>query len=238
MRRLLAITVLLLLAACRTSAPPRAPSGLPTELGEAPSSLTTQSPGPGGGTGSPGSTPGASPPGGGPTATASPTKSGPVHGPFRAIGSAADRLNDHGALAPGYTDLVGVQLLDVNVDARAIVTYDAPIPNPMPAGEQMAVGVDLYRASPGTGDSDYQLFALGNEDGWLAFLDTPTGFVDYPGAFAIQGSSLVFQVPWSFLGNIRGKSFSTFSDWDRVQPVVNRVAEDRVPDFGTANFSR
>jgi len=231
------------LGACRTAAPPPDATGLPSELGEPPSSRIPR-------TATGAGTPLGSPTGSDPT-DPSPENGGgsePVgnggdgrddtvaRGPFRTIGSITDARGDQGALAPDYTDIVSVVLRDDRIDARAIVTLDAAVPNPVPQGEQMAVGVDLYR-KPG-GESDYQVLAIGTESGWLAYLTTPGGVVDYPGAFAIQGRTLVFQVPWSRLGDLRGKGFSAFLDWDREQPVVNRVAEDRAPRNGTEPFAR
>jgi hypothetical protein len=236
------LVLVAMLGACRTAAPPPDATGLPSSLGEPPSSRIPRTAtgnaaapadptvdasaeptsGNGGGTGSNG---GGSGNGG-----------GIVRGPFRTIGSITDARGDQGAIAPAYTDIVRVELRDDGVDARAIVTLDAAVPNPVPGDEQMAIGVDLYR-KPG-GESDYQVLAIGTDDGWLAYLTTPKGVVDYPGAFAIQGRTLVFQVPWSRLGDLRGKGFSAFLDWDREQPVINRVAQDRAPRNGTESFAR
>ena len=113
--------------------------------------------------------------------------------------------------------------------ARVTVSVNAKLPNPMPSGEEEAIGVDFYRA-PTQAESDYQLYASGDDTGWVAFLDTPKGFVQYPGTFQIGGSSVVFTVPWSSLGGSHSGYASVFMDWDRQVLALNPTAEDHLPD--------
>ncbi|HEX9775589.1 MAG TPA: hypothetical protein VGB83_08410 [Actinomycetota bacterium] len=222
------------LGACRTAPlPPEDSTGLPAELGEPPAERSPRTGGSGAGTTQTepedGATPDSSPTG---TAGGGPAPNPPFH----TIATFDDPRGDHGTAVPAYADLARVQLRDNGIDARAIVTVGDDVPNPMPAGEQMAIGVDLYRRNGA--ESDYQVLAIGTTDGWLAYFTTPDGIVKYPGTFAIQGGTLTFQVPWSRLGNMTGRRYSAFLDWDREQPVVNRVGEDRAPRTGTEPFSR
>jgi hypothetical protein len=120
-------------------------------------------------------------------------------------------------------------------NARITVTMHATIPNPMPSGEEMAVGVDLYRTATQQ-ESDYQLYASGNADGWAAYLDTPSGFVRYPGTFQIGDARLVFTVPWSSLGGLRAAYARAFMDWDRNGVVLNDAGEDHAPDSGRLRY--
>lgn len=130
-----------------------------------------------------------------------------------------------------------MRIEDDGASARITVDVDAALPNPMPAGEQIGVGVDLYRGA-GAAESDYQVFASGTEDGWFAYLHTPKGLVDYPGSFQLGANRIVFTLRWSSLGNLAGSRFRAFLDWDRQRPVLNQAGEDRAPDTGRASFAR
>lgn len=175
--------------------------------------------------------------GGGATPGVSPraTTASPAPAMFSERGRATDAVGDAGDKAPAYSDLVRVTIESDGTNARVTVTMRAAVPNPMPADEQMAVGVDLFRSSDAL-ESDYQLYATGNEEGWVAFLDTPKGFVKYPGTFQIGGARLVFAVPWSSLGGLRSGHARTFMDWDRAGVVLKDVGQDGVPDSGRFRY--
>jgi hypothetical protein len=105
----------------------------------------------------------------------------------------------------------------------------------------MGIGVDLYRTVT-QGESDYQLFADGGPDGWFAYLQTPKGFVRYPGSFALSGARLVLTVPWSSLGGRRSGRFSAFVDWTQGgRPGTlggNASSQDLAPEVGTVAYGR
>lgn len=100
----------------------------------------------------------------------------------------------------------------------------------------MGLGVDLYRQD--VRESDFQVFADGSSEGWFAYLQTPRGFIEYPGTFGIGGSKLVFVVPWSSFDSIKGNFFSSFADWSRKGDVVNESAQDNAPTIGKSSFAR
>jgi len=99
-----------------------------------------------------------------------------------------------------------------------------------------AGAVDFYLED--TRESGFQLFADGSPEGWFAYLQTPKGFVEYPGSFAIGGSKLVFTAPWSSLDWPKGKFFNSFADWSRRGDVVNTSAQDNAPSIGKTGFPR
>jgi len=213
--------------AARPSIAPSAPSGGstagPTSSDHASAATSTATP--------------AAPPGG-----ASPTGGGGAHqpdAPFHDFVTLTDPAGDAGLGAPAYADLRGVTLADNGVSLRATVALDGPVPSTAAATDTLGIGVDLYR--PGTArESDYQLFADGEPDGWFAYLDTPRGFVRYPGTFAIAGNQLVFTVPLSSVGSPRTGRVSTFADWSRRSSGVtgNQSSNDYAPTLGTTSYSR
>jgi hypothetical protein len=110
------------------------------------------------------------------------------------------------------------------------------LPARLAEGEAAGVGVDLYRGA--TTESDYQLFADGSADGWSAYLQTPKGMTPYPGEFQAGANRLVFQLPWSSLGDLRGAGFRAFADWSKKGLVLNESGQDRAPGAATAPFHR
>ena len=173
----------------------------------------------------------AAPPG---SATASPP---PGNGAaYRPVAAAGDRSGDAGPGTPPYADVVAVSVEDDGTNARVTVRFAGDVPARLPENEVSGVGVDFFRSTTQL-ESDYQLFADGQPDGWYAYLQTPDGFVKYPGTFGVGGSRLVFTVPWSALGAPRSGAFSAFADWTR-SATTNLAGEDHAPDLGSAPFSR
>ena len=173
----------------------------------------------------------AAPPG---SATASPS---PGNGAaFRPVAAVGDRTGDAGAGTPAYADVVAVSVEDDGTNARVTVRFAGDVPARLPENEVSGVGVDFYRSTAQL-ESDYQLFADGQPEGWYAYLQTPDGFVKYPGTFGVGGNRLVFTVPWSALGGARSGAFSAFADWTR-SAATNLAGEDHAPDLGSAPFSR
>jgi hypothetical protein len=147
-------------------------------------------------------------------------------------GAVTDGPGDNGLEAPDYADLSTIVLEDTGTDLRATVTFATAVPRTLAEREVMGVGVDLFRTNER--ESDYQLFATGRADGWTAYLDTPDGFVKYPGTFTISGAALTFSVPWRSIGGHVGANVSTFADWSKAAvAVVAQTGQDSAPDQGT-----
>jgi hypothetical protein len=173
----------------------------------------------------------AAPPGG------STQQPGAPGGTYRTVGSATDRDRDAGAATPAYGDLRSVTVEDDGTNVRITVRFAGDVPARLPADETMGVGVDLYRSAAQI-ESDYQVFADGQPEGWYAYLQTPKGFVKYPGTFGVGGNRLVFTVPWSAVGSPSAGAFSAFADWTRDATPVNLAGEDVAPDLGNAAYRR
>lgn len=162
--------------------------------------------------------------------TAAPTTSAASDAPqHRELAESTDPTGDAGLQAPGFADLVRVR---VSSDDHPRFTIDlgAEVPAQLDTGEVMGLGVDLYR-SGGT-ESDYQLFADGGSDGWRAYLQTPEGFVQYPGSFRMGGTTIEFEVPWSSIGGEPPLEVSVFLDWSKERVALNASSSDRLPDRG------
>jgi hypothetical protein len=154
--------------------------------------------------------------------------------PFHDVTVLSDRKDDAGIQQQPYSDVLSLRIEDNGTHARFTVQFAGDLPNPMPVGQLLNVGVDMFH---GQKESDYQLFAQGDESRWLAYLQTPSGFVEYPGTFQIGGPKLVFTVPWSSIGGRKGGTTSVFADWsDNTTLVVAASSSDKLPD-GTGTTS-
>lgn len=151
---------------------------------------------------------------------------------------AEDPADDQGASGPGFADLVAFSLEDDGTAVRVRVDVAEDVPPRLEEGEVVGLGVDLLRGSDG--ESRYQLYADGGVDGWAAYLQTPDGFVAYPGTFAIGGRRFEFVVPWSALGDPTDGPAAVFLDWSRraIVGALNPSSGDRAPDAGDLNFTR
>src|SRR5439155_23212034 len=110
------------------------------------------------------------------------------------------------------------------------------VPLATASGEAEGVGVDIFRMNDN--DSDYQLFADGESDGWYGYLQGPSGLVAYPGTLSVGGDRLVFQVPWASIGGRVAARVSVFVDWSKSAAATVAVSgHDRVPDAGTGRMS-
>jgi hypothetical protein len=148
-----------------------------------------------------------------------------------------DPTGDNGLRVPDYADLTRVRISSNGPNARMTVRVAAELPQLLAEGEVMGIGIDLYRDAS-AGESEYQLFAEGSDDGWFAWLHTPKGLGDYEGSFEVGGSWVVFEVPWSALGNRTTGEVRVFLDWSKTAPVLNQTGSDRAPDRGRAGFAR
>ncbi len=151
------------------------------------------------------------------------TSSAPAAAPESArvaLAHLEDPTGDHGD-GPGYSDLTAVAFGERDGRLAVTVTLDATVPGILDGREVEGVGIDLYRSSDE--ESDYQVFLDGGRGGWRAFLQTPEGFVDFPGTFAVRGRSLEVAVPWSALGGRREATSSVFVDWSEG---TGRLATD------------
>jgi hypothetical protein len=151
------------------------------------------------------------------------------------VGSVADPAGDLGLSGgPSYADLTSVAIDDDGSRIRFTVTVAGGLPASFPTGEVEGIGLDVYR-SGGT-ESDYQVFLDGGS-GWRAFLQTPRGFVAFPGTLRVGDRSLVLEVPWSSIGGRSAFELGTFADWSREGTLVNDSASDTAPDRGTHRVS-
>ena len=167
-----------------------------------------------------------------PSPTPSPTSSpSPDPAAFRSRAKVADAKGDAGLQAPDYADLVSLAIESNGRDARITVDVAANLSATLADGEVMGIGVDLYRTVDAK-ESDYQLFADGGSDGWFAYLQTPQGFVKFPGEFRLGGGRLVFEVPLESIGGLTATATSTFLDWSRARTLINEAESDRAPDSG------
>lgn len=155
---------------------------------------------------------------------------------FHVVGRQGDPAGDVGLTAPPYVDLTAITIEDDGITARIVVDMRGDIPASTASDEVVGVGVNLY-ATPSASESDYQLFADGEPDGWFAYLTTPKGLVDFPGTFRLGGNRMVFELPWKSLGDISGTSFDAFADWTKGA-ADSQTSADRAPDKGRTTFAR
>lgn len=161
-----------------------------------------------------------------PSAPASPAPASPGPPPPRAgpvvLLAVTDAAGDHGARGPDWADLRALELEEVGEDLRVTARFSGPLPAAPPEGEVPLMGIDI-------GDQGYQLFVEGGGGAWAAYLDTPDGFVEYPGTFELAGRAMVLQVPFNALGSPTRAPVRAFVEWSRDQGLVapvNPTSED------------
>lgn len=180
---------------------------------------------------SPGSSTGAGSPGGSTNSTSL---------VVRQVGTVDDASGDMGDDGKSYGDAVSLVIEEIGPKARITLTMTGDIPNPLPSQEVMGIGVDFFSRTDER-DSSYQLFADGSDEGWFGYLQAPSGLVEFKGTLAIGGNRLVFEIPWSELGGIKGSQFSCFVDWSGPPGLIDalgKASEDHAPDSGRASLSR
>ena len=146
--------------------------------------------------------------------------------PWTELVSLGDPAADHGS-GPAYADLARIEFSERGDELAIAVTLRAVVPGTMAEREVQGVGIDLFRSSGE--ESDYQVFLDGGRHGWRAFLQTPDGFVDYPGTFAVEGRTLRAVVPWHAVGGREEAEASVFVDWSSG---VGRLSTDGTTRVG------
>jgi hypothetical protein len=147
-------------------------------------------------------------------------------GPWHPVRLAADAHGDHGD-GPPYADLVSLTLEDDGTSLRIGIELAGTVPGRLADGEVQGVGVDLFRTRED--ESDFQVFLDGGSDGWRGYLQTPRGFVRYPGTLSVDGRMLVTVIPWASLGGRSGAQASAFADWSDDGGRSSADAVDRGP---------
>ena len=139
---------------------------------------------------------------------------------WKRLASLDDAVGDHGD-GPGYADLTQVRYTERDGLLATTITVASVIPGQLANREVQGVGIDFFRSS--SDESDYQVFLDGGVDGWRAFLQTPDGFVEFPGTFAVRGRTFEVAVPWTAIGGREDAKASAFIDWSTG---VGRLSTD------------
>jgi hypothetical protein len=151
-------------------------------------------------------------------------------GPWRRVAETADAARDADNGAPVFADLTGVVVEERGDEVRVAIALAGDVPAKLADGEVVGLGFDLFRT--GGKESDFQLFLDGGTEGWFAYLQTPTGFVEYPGSLLVGQRQIVFVVPVASIGGPGAVSFSVFLDYSKEQAVRNVVTSDKAPESG------
>ena len=144
-------------------------------------------------------------------------------GSWTVLTSYEDPVADHGS-GPRYADLTAVDLGEDDGMLEASVTLGSVVPGALADREVERVGIDLFRSR--SDESDYQVLLDGGRHGWRAFLQTPSGFVRFPGSFSLSGRTFRVAVPWDAVGGRENAEFSVFVDWSAG---VGRLSSDGTP---------
>lgn len=149
----------------------------------------------------------------------------------------SDASGDFGLTGgPDYADLTGLRIDDDGGRVRLTVSVAGAVRERLDDGEVVGIGIDIYRSS--RQESDYQVFLDGGSHGWRAFLQTPRGFVRFPGTFAIDGGrSMIVEIPWSDLGGRKSGRVAAFADWSNGSGALSSTSHDGIPDAGARRFA-
>jgi hypothetical protein len=124
--------------------------------------------------------------------------------------TATDPGADQGA-GPGYADALELTLAEDATHLRIAVRLGGAVPARLAGREVQGIGVDLFRG--GGAESDFQVFLDGGDHGWRGFLQTPDGFVRFPGTVTVAGATVTSVLPWASLGGRATADVSAFVDW-------------------------
>ena len=171
-------------------------------------------------------------PGGGPTGPGGSTATTAAPVPFRPLVEVADRTGDHGLSGKPFGDMVSVRAEDNGTSARFTVSVAGDIPAVLPTEETLGIGVNIDRKLDDR-DSDFQVYALGTEEGWLAYYFDGSTQRQFPGTFELGANKVVFVVSWAALGGRSPSQMSVFCDWSGSGTLLTPSSEDHTPDRGT-----
>jgi len=145
---------------------------------------------------------------------------------WTALAADSDEAGDHGD-GPAYADLTHLDLAGTDQQLRIDVEVAGTVLGALADREVEGVGIDLFRSDDV--ESDYQVFLDGGAHGWRAFLQTPDGFVKFPGTFAVTGRHLVVTLPWSAVGGREDADVSAFIDWSSGTRRLSTDGTDKLP---------
>lgn len=156
-------------------------------------------------------------------------------GVFHPVGGINDAQGDLPPGAPAWVDIIGLVLEDDGATLRIRIDLADALPEGLRNHETARIGVDLFRGDDG--ETRYRVYVDGTRDGWLAYLQRPDGFVDYPGSATIAGGEIVLSLPASAVGNpVRG-DWRAFAEWSDPGGG-RRESRDAAPDEGWGTFTR
>lgn len=135
-----------------------------------------------------------------------------------------DAGGDHGLEGPAWVDLVSLEFVDVGNDLEVTLRFAAELPSAPPEGEVPLIGVDILEQE--NGESAYQLFVDGGGQEWGAHLQTPQGFVPFPGTFVIGGRAMTLTLPWNALGSPTRGPVRAYVEWSRESLLINPQSRD------------
>jgi hypothetical protein len=141
------------------------------------------------------------------------------------LATTSDQRADHGS-GPGHADLTAVDFSERQGALSVRVTVGSRVPGALARREVEGVGIDFFRSS--SQESDYQVFLDGGDGGWRAFLQTPNGFVRFPGHFGVDDRTFYVTVPWDALGGRGETKVSVFADWSSGTGRVSGDQTDRL----------
>ena len=136
----------------------------------------------------------------------------------------ADARGDHGLEGPAWVDLVSVEFVDLGNDLEVTLRFAGALPSAPPEGEVPLIGVDILEQD--NGESAYQLFVDGGGQQWGAHLQTPQGFVPFPGTFVIGGRAMTLTLPWNALGSPTRGPVRAYVEWSRESLLINPTSRD------------
>lgn len=136
----------------------------------------------------------------------------------------SDARGDHGIEGPAWVDLVTFEFVDLGSELEVTLRFAAELPSAPPDGEVPLIGVDILEQE--SGESAYQLFVEGGGQQWGAHLQTPQGFVPFPGTFVIGGRAMTLTLPWNTLGSPTRGPVRAYVEWSRERLLINPTSRD------------
>ena len=149
----------------------------------------------------------------------------PARARWSRVVATADPAADHGR-GPTYADLRGLDLSERDDRLRITLTLDGVAPARLAVREVQGVGIDFF--TTGGKESDHQVVLDGGDHGWRGYLQTPDGFVRFPGTLELDGPVVTVTLPWDAVGGRRG-TVSAFVDWSAGTSMLSTDGTEKLP---------
>ncbi|HWL64585.1 MAG TPA: hypothetical protein VNP73_01310 [Actinomycetota bacterium] len=136
-------------------------------------------------------------------------------------------------ITPGYAELLGTRVEGLGKDFRVTLTFNGEVPQEMPNDKSiMVIGFQVLRGR----DDGYAFSGQATEKGWQPYAGGKEKATDFPGRFEVSGSTIVMEIPWSYVEGAYPFKWLVTSNWYQSLANTTHYIFDLIPNKGQANY--